>query len=89
MILHEFYNCTDDGLPQTYKQALRREIRRRQIEDEMARAAEAAALAAASPARPLLDLRELRAACVEVALACLIAAPVACGYVCCLMLAWA
>jgi hypothetical protein len=82
--LREFYDCDERGIPQTPKQALRREIRRRQIEDEMARAAQASATE-----RPIVDLNELHAACIEVAMACLIAAPIACGYVCCLMLAWA
>jgi hypothetical protein len=88
--LHEFHNCDEAGIPQTFKQALRREIRRRQIEDEMARTAKASEVALpADERRQIIDLRELRAACIEVVMACLIVAPIAFGYVICLMVAWA
>lgn len=39
--------------------------------------------------RQIIDLRELGAACTEIAVACAVAAPIAFGYVFCQMAAWA
>jgi hypothetical protein len=56
-MLRDFHSTGDDGIPQTFKQALGREIRRRQIEDEMARIAKASEVALpAAERRQILDV---------------------------------
>lgn len=68
MKLHQFHSCDEDGMPQTFKQAIRREIRRREIKGEMARVAKASEVALpADERRQIIDLRELRAVAVECA----------------------
>lgn len=66
MIRHEFHNCDEKGIPQTFKQALKREIRRRQIEDVMKRVAKRGeAHLPPDEQRQIIDLSELRGAMTE------------------------
>lgn len=66
MILHEFYNCDEDGFPQIFKQALKREIRRSQIKDVMKRVAKRGeAYLPPDEQRQIIDPSELRNAMAE------------------------
>jgi hypothetical protein len=66
VIRHEFHNCDEDGFPQTFKQALKREIRRSQIEDTMKRVAKRGeAYLPPDEQRQIIDLSELRGAMAE------------------------
>ena len=60
----------------------RRATRRAQITAEMSRVAKASVRAKpAAESRLASAVREFRSACVELVIACALAAPVACGYV--------